>query len=116
MEMFDEEIATFIKSDGTAEQKRWLTEDTLQAEAMKEACDMFLTAERKFRKLNANPECVTDVRLEVEWWDALELVYRAEKTVWRLFVGPQPDMRSYMLYAKFREMLLLKGSRLKANA
>ena len=115
MQMFDEEIATLIKADGTAEQKRWLTEDTLQAEAMEEACGMFLTAERKFRKLNANPDCVTDPCLNVEWWDSLELVYRAEKTVWRLFVGPQPDMRSNMLYAKFRE-LLLKGSNLKANA
>ena len=115
MQMFDEEIATLIKTDGTVEQKRWLTEETLQAEAMEEACGMFLTAERKFRKLNANPDCVTDPRLNVEWWDALELVYRAERTVWRLFVGPQLDMRSNRLYARFRE-LLLKGRRLKANA
>jgi hypothetical protein len=115
MQMFDEEIATLIKTDGTVEQKRWLTEDTLQAEAMEESCGMFLTAERKFRKLNANPDCVGDPRLNVEWWDALELVYRAERTVWRLFVGPQPDMRSNRLYARFRE-LLLKGSSLKADA
>lgn len=115
MQMFDEEIATLIKTDGTVEQKHWLTEDTLQAEAMEEACGMFLTAERKFRKLNANPDCVTDPRLNVEWWDALDLVYRAEKTVWRMFVGPQPDLRSNILYAKFRE-LLLRGSNLKANA
>jgi hypothetical protein len=115
MQMFDEEIATLIKTDGAVEQKRWLTEDTLQAEAMEEACGMFLTAERKFRKLNANPDCVTDPRLNVEWWDTLDLVYRAERTVWRLFVGPQPDMRSNRLYARFRE-LLLKGSNLKADA
>jgi len=49
MQMFDEEIATLIKADGTVEEKRWLTEDTLQAEAMEEACGMFLTAERKFQ-------------------------------------------------------------------
>jgi hypothetical protein len=115
MQMFDEEIATLIKSDGTAEQKHWLTEDTLQAEAMEEACGMFLTAERKFRKLNANPDCVTDVRLEVEWWDALEHVYRCERTVWRMFVGPQPTMADNRLYARFRE-LLLKGGSLKADA
>lgn len=29
MQMFDEEIATLIKTDGTVEQKHWLTEDTL---------------------------------------------------------------------------------------
>lgn len=114
MQMFDEQIATLIKTDGTVEQKRWLTEDTMQAEAMQEACGMFLTAERRFQKLNANPDCVTDPRLNVEWWDALELVYRAERTVWRLFVGPQPGMRSNKLYARFRE-LLLKGSSLKAD-
>jgi hypothetical protein len=114
MEMFDELISTTIKPDGTVEERR-VTEDALKAEAMQEACGMFLTAEKKFRKLNANPDCVTDPRLNVEWWDALDLVYRAEKTVWRMFVGSQPDLRSNMLYAKFRE-LLLKGSSLKANA
>lgn len=34
MEMFDEQIATLIKADGTVEQKRWVTEDILQSEAM----------------------------------------------------------------------------------
>ena len=115
MEMLDEKIATLIKSDGNAEQKRRLTEDSLHAEAMEEACGMFLTAERKFQKLSAHPDVVTDPNLNVEWWDALELVYRAEKTVWRLFVGPQPTMADNKLYAKFRE-LLLKGSNLEANA
>jgi len=115
MEMFDEEVSTLIKTDGTAEQKRWLLDDALQSEPMQEACGMFLSAERKFSKLNANPDCVTDPRLNLEWWDALELVYRAERTVWRLFVGSQPDMRSNRLYAKFRE-LLLKGRSLKADA
>lgn len=115
MQMFDEQIATLIKTDGTVEQKRWLTEDALQAEAMDDACRAFVSAERNFQKLNANPHCVTDKRLNVEWWDALELVYRAERTVWRLFVGSQPTMADNKLYAKFRE-LLLKGSNLKANA
>jgi hypothetical protein len=88
MQMFDDEIATVIKTDGTAEQKRMLTEDTLQAEAMDEACKMFLTAEGKFQKLNANPDCVTDPKLNMRWWDALEFVYQRERVVWRLFVGP----------------------------
>jgi len=37
MQMFDEQIATLIKTDGTVEQKRWLTEDIMQAEAMEAA-------------------------------------------------------------------------------
>ena len=40
--MFDELISTTIKPDGTVEEKR-VTEDTLQAEAMREATGMFLT-------------------------------------------------------------------------
>jgi hypothetical protein len=111
MEMFDELISTTIKPDGAVEERR-VTEDTLQAEAMQEACGMFLTAERKFRRLNANPDCVTDPRLKVQWWDALDIVYRAERNVWRLFAGSHPNQHSNMLYAKFREMLL-KGSKLK---
>lgn len=112
--MFDE-IASAKIENGKVTVEREPAKDTLQAEAMREACGMFLTAERKFRKLNANPDCVTDPRLNVEWWDALDLVYRAERTVRRLFVGPQPDMRSNRLYARFRELLLKDGS-LKADA
>lgn len=115
MQMFDEEIATLVKTDGTVEQKHWLTEDTLQTEVMDKACRMFLTAERKFQKLNANPDCVTDPRLNVQWWDALERVYERERTVWHLFVGPQPDPASNRQYAEFRR-LLLQGRSLKANA
>jgi transposase len=107
--------AALIKAEGTVEQKRMLVDDILQGEAMQEACGMFLTVERKFRKINSHPEVVTDPRVNGEWWDALELVYRAEKTVWRMFVGPQPDIKSNRLYTKFRE-LLLKGSNLKADA
>jgi len=115
MEMFDEEIATAIKADGTVEQKRWVTEDTLQSEAMGDACRAFVAAERRFRKLDENPACVTDPRLNGEWWDSLELLYHTGKTVWRLFVGPQPDVRSNRLYAKFRA-LLLSGKSLRADA
>jgi hypothetical protein len=114
MNLFDEVVSAKIE-DGKVTVEREPTEDALKAEAMQKACGMFLTAERKFRKINAHPDVVTDPRLNVEWWDSLELVYRAEKTVWRMFVGPQPDMRSNKLYARFRE-LLLKGSSLKADA
>jgi len=113
MEMFDE-ISTTIYPEGRVEVKR-VTEDALQAEAMREACGMLLTAERRFQKLSRNPDCVTDQRRNAMWWDALEDVYEKERTVWRMFVGSQPDLASNKLYARFRE-LLLKGSRLKANA
>ena len=115
MEMFDEIVGTKIEDGKITVEERKRIENTVQAEAMQEACGMFLTAERKFRKVSEHPDVVTDPRVNGEWWDALELVYRAERTVWRLFVGPQPDMRSNTLYARFRA-LLLKGKGLKADA
>jgi hypothetical protein len=115
MEMFDQEIKTLVRQNGTPEQKQWVTEDTLQSEAMSDACHAFVCAERRFRKLDENPACVTDPRKNGEWWDSLEILYRTDKTLWRLFVGSQPDPASNWLYAKFRA-LLLKGKSLKAGA
>ena len=86
-----------------------------EARRMEEACGMFLTAERRFQKLSALPDVVSNPKVNVAWWESLEQVYEREKVVWRLFVGPQPTMADNKLYAKFRE-LLLKGSKLKANA
>jgi hypothetical protein len=85
------------------------------ARRMEEACGMFLTAERRFQKLNGHPDKVTHGKVNLAWWESLEQVYERERVVWRLFVGPQPTMEDNKLYAKFRE-LLLKGSKLKANA
>jgi hypothetical protein len=82
---------------------------------MEEACGMFLTAERRFQKLSDHPDKVTDPKVNLAWWESLEQVYERERVVWRLFVGPQPTMADNKLYAKFRK-LLLKGSKLKANA
>jgi hypothetical protein len=85
------------------------------ARRMEEACGMFLTAERRFQKLSDHPDKVTDPKVNLAWWESLEQVYERERVVWRLFVGPQPNMASNKLYAKFRK-LLLEGSKLKADA
>ena len=85
------------------------------ARRMEEACGLFLSAERRFQKISALPDVVSDPKVNVAWWESLEQVYEREKLVWRLFVGPQPTMADNKLYARFRE-LLLKGSKLKANA
>ena len=87
----------------------------MDARNMEEACRLFLRAEQRFQKLCDHPDKVTDPKVSVAWWEALEKVYELEKIVWRLFVGEQPTMADNNLYAKFRE-LLLKGSNLKANA
>lgn len=86
-----------------------------QARRLEEACGMFLSAERRFQKLSAHPDKVTDPKVNLAWWDALESVYEREKVVQRLFVGSQPTLEQNKLYAKFREMLV-RGSSLKASA
>jgi hypothetical protein len=70
---------------------------------------------RRFQKLSALPDVVSDPKVNVAWWEALEHVYEREKVVWRLFVGSQPSPEQNKLYAQFRAMLL-KGSRIKASA
>lgn len=45
MQMFDGEVATLIKTDGTVEQKHWLSEGTFQSEAIQFACADFVRAE-----------------------------------------------------------------------
>jgi hypothetical protein len=82
---------------------------------LEEACGMFVTAERRFQKLDAHPDKVTDPKVNLAWWEALESVYEREKVVQHLFVGSQPTLEQNRLYAQFRAMLL-KGSSLKARA
>src|SRR5215469_3279207 len=85
------------------------------ARLLEEACQIFLTREREFQRIAEHPRVVSDPQMNCLWWDRLEAMYVAEKAVWRMFVGSQPTMADNKLYAKFRE-LLLKGSKLKANA
>jgi len=84
------------------------------ARRLQEACQIFLTREREFRRIAEHPRVVTDPQMNALWWDRLEAVYVAEKAVQKLFTGPQPTMAENRLYAKFRK-LLLEGSKLKAD-
>jgi hypothetical protein len=118
--LFDE--GTTTKVEVVNGKRRVTDEETIaqmereeNARRMEEACGMFLTAERRFEKLNSHPDKVTDPKVNLAWWEALERVYEREKVVWRLFVGSQPSPEQNRLYAKFREMLV-QGSRLKASA
>ena len=53
------------------------------ARRMEEACGMFLTHEREFRRIAQHPRVVTDPQMNALWWDRLEAVYDAEKAVAR---------------------------------
>lgn len=93
-------------------------EETLRqmdAANLEEACRLFLRAEERFQKLCEHPNKVTDVRVNILWWESLEKVYELERIVWRLFVGEKPTMADNKLYARFRETLV-KGSKLEASA
>lgn len=106
MNMFDEEIATTIREDGTAEQKRWLTEDVLQSEEMAEVQAAFLVAEKKFRTLDSDPEVVTDKLKNLQWWNALEALYVADRRLWQLFTGEDRSVKSNQMYNAYRERLI----------
>ena len=82
---------------------------------LEEACRLFLRAEQRFQKLSEHPDKVSDPRINVMWWSALETVYELEKTVWKLFVGEKPTMADNKLSARFRKTLL-EGSKLKADS
>lgn len=118
--LFDEATTTKVEMvNGKPRISDQATLDQMEREEaarrMEEACGMFLTAERRFQTLSDNPNKVTDPKINLLWWQALDTVYECEKAVQRLFVGSQPTLEQNKLYAKFRE-LLLKGSKLKANA
>ena len=65
---------------------------------------MFLTAEQRFRRLDAHPDVAKDSQLNLQRWDALESLYEREKALWRMFVGSQPTTADNKLYARFREL------------
>ena len=111
MEMFDEQIATTIKPDGTAEQKRCLAKDAQQAEEMEEAQAAFLVAEKKFRALDSDSEVVTNTHKNVQWWNAMEALYQADRTLWELFTAGDRSVKSNQMYDSYRERLV-RGKRL----
>jgi hypothetical protein len=111
MEMFDEITETKVAPDGTAEVRL----ASPSAEKMETACKALVIAERRFRKLDENPACVTDGRLNCTWWDALEDLYCCDKALWELFVGPDRSALSNKRYSEFRSRLVA-GKRLRADA
>lgn len=111
MEMFDRFVETKIALDGKVE----VNLVSPSAEEMEDACAAFVKAERRFRKLDADPACVTDRDLNVRWWNALEALYQCDIALWKLFCGPDRSPRSNRHYAEFRARLVA-GKRLRADA
>lgn len=114
--MFDQEVVTLVKENGTEEHKRWVTEDMLQSEEMEIAQADFLQAEKKFRDINSHPDVVTDIGLNVRWWIAMEKLYVCEKRLWELFCGEDRSPRSTALYNQYRERLVRGKKLYRPNA
>ena len=112
--MFDEVKEVRIE---TVDGKPRVTEETVEGDAkeMEEAIAALVQAERRFRKLDADPACVTVRDLNAGWWDALEALYSADKALWKLFVGSVRSVRSNEQYNEFRSRLIA-GKRPRANA
>jgi len=104
---FDEVVETTIKPDGEVEVKLI----SPSAEEVEEAQADFIQAEKQFREINANPDAVTDGRLNVRWWNCLEKVYKSEKRLGELFCGPDRSRRSIAQFEAYRERLI-RGKRL----
>lgn len=86
-----------------------------QSRRLQEACEFFVAAERYFQKLDAHPRKVSDPRINIKWWEALEEVFNREKDAQRLFVGQPATIEGNKLWARFRTMLLA-GGKLESNA
>jgi hypothetical protein len=104
--MFDEEIATTIKPDGSAEIK--------ERGEFQRACDQFVFAQRRFNRidLHVRTDNATDAG---EWFGALKQKFATEEKLWELFCSGFESTQMAKLYLEFRGCLL-RGESLKPNA
>jgi hypothetical protein len=86
-----------------------------QARLLEEASGQFLTFERDFWKIAMRHDVHTDSLSNCIFWDRLHALSESEKTLQRIFMGPQPSVEQHRLYGRYRRMLL-EGSRLTPNA
>jgi hypothetical protein len=62
--------------------RRRKTRLTEEEEKMEIAVRAFVTAERKFRKLDEHPWKVSDPKINLAWWNCLEDMYVCDKALW----------------------------------
>jgi hypothetical protein len=115
MEMFDQEITTLIKADGTPEQKKWLAEDALQAEEAEAAVADFVRSWRRFREIDAPDAATFAANLGIEWWRCLEYLALADSRLKEVFCGRDRSPRSIRQYHEYR-LKLIDGKRYRTDA
>ena len=111
MNLFDEEISTVIKSDGTVEQKRMLLDDMLQSDEAENAVEEFLTSWKRFDKLK---ETEIDHKAN-SWWVALEYLALADTRLKTVFTGDRRDPAAIKQFHKYRGKLI-DGKRYRTDA
>jgi hypothetical protein len=109
MEMFDEVKTTVVG-------KRFISDaETIAEMDFAEACTAFVKAERRFRNLDEHPDVVTDAKLNVCWWNAMERLYQCDKALREMFTGKDRSVKSNRMYNEFRSRLIA-GKSLRADA
>jgi hypothetical protein len=100
----------------TVNGKRFISDEATIAEMdFAEACADFVKAERRFRQLDENPDCVTDMNLNVCWWNAMERLCQCDKALWEMFPAKDRSVKSNRVYNEFRSKLIA-GKCLRADA
>lgn len=111
MNLFDEEISTLIKSDGTVEQKRMLLNDMLQSEEAENAVAEFVTSWNRFHKLRDE-----GIGHEANsWWLTVGLLALADSRLKTVFTGDRRDPVSIKQYHRYRGKLI-DGKRYRTDA
>jgi hypothetical protein len=116
MEMFDEEITTLIKAEGTVEEKNWLAEHALQAEEAEAAVADLIRSWRRFKEMDASVAATSGAQLGIEWWRAAENLMLANNRLKDLFCGRDRSPRSIRLCHEYKLTLISDKKRLRADA
>jgi hypothetical protein len=104
--MFDEEITTTIKPDGSAGIK--------ERNEFQQACDDFVHAQRRFNRIDFRVR--TDNAADAsQWFHWLGERYSTERRVWEHFCAGFETDKMIRLYLEFRGCLL-RNETLKPNA
>jgi hypothetical protein len=109
MEMFDTEIKTLIKADGTPEQKEWVAEGTSQE--MEAAITEMRDSWKAFCDVNKG----TIAAYSYEWWKALMWLSCAENRLKEAFLGRDRSPKSIGQYHRWR-MTIIHNRPYRANA
>ncbi len=115
MEMFDEQIATLIKAEGTPEQRKWLAEDALQAEEAEAAVADLVRSWRRFKEMDASVAATSGAQLGIEWWRAVECLALADSRLKEVFCGPDRSPRSIRRCHEYK-LKLIDGKHYRTDA